>query len=100
MFCEQYAHDVIFTKSNKIFIVDTCKPFDTKKWETAIAEVDVKAMKDFLDLSDNENLFDYKKDIIDYADEVAYDWWIEKQYTKKTQVEKGHTKICIDLMNM
>ena len=96
MMIETYARNIVKV-NNKWYIVDTIKPGDTNRWETGLAEVDLEALRKFVDedlgfdLKDDEELDD--ETIYAYADDFTDGWSVESHSNKKIAI-KRHAEIC------
>ena len=93
---EKFGHDIIFSVTGKVYIVDTCKCPDTRKWETGITEINLDAIHKAFDLEEGEELT--KDEILDAAEEWEFQEGIEiTEHKNKAQAEKFHKKMCASL---
>lgn len=89
---ERMARDIVFV-NGEYYIVDTCKPWDTKKWETGLRKVDHKKM--FEDWLNEGETPPTPAEIMEYADDYdPYGWWDIEVHPNKRTARKRHKEIC------
>ena len=93
---EKLAHDLVEVNGNW-YIVDTCKPWDTNRWETGLSKVDTeKLLADyFWDTDEDEEISEEEKieAIKETAEEYA-GWWDIEEHDNKRIAKKRHAEIC------